>query len=149
MMKKACRLLVLFNVLCAIHNFAVAQTPNLSTHNSAVEASKAEESLPVKSNSELAREIEALRHRVEDLESQNRALAELLNAVKTKLAALPDPAPPDERRAARVQPVAAALPRASTIPTCRCDGRSSPRMMMRIASGAVAPRAISSSPFSP
>ena len=113
MMKKACRMLVLFNVLCAIHNFAVAQTPNLSTHNSAVEASKAEESLPVKSNSELAREIEALRHRVEDLESQNRALAELLNAVKTKLAALPDPAPPDERRAARVQPVAAALPRAS------------------------------------
>jgi hypothetical protein len=113
MMKKACRLLVLFNVLCATHNFAVSQTPNLSTHNSAVEASKAEDLVPAKSNSELTREIEALRHRVEDLESQNRALAELLNAVKTKLVALSDPTPPDERRATRVQPVTAAPPRAS------------------------------------
>jgi hypothetical protein len=70
--------------------------------------------MPAKTNSELAREIEELRHRVEDLESQNRALAELLNAVKAKLVALPDSAQPDEREAAaRAHPVTVAPPRAS------------------------------------
>jgi hypothetical protein len=91
----------------------VAQTPNLSIHNSAVEALKAEDSMPAKTNSEIAREIAELRHRVEDLESQNRALVELLNAVKAKLIALPDPAQPNEREATRAHHVTAALPRAS------------------------------------
>src|SRR5207249_8840877 len=43
----------------------------------------------------------------------------------------------------------AALPRPSTMPTWRWDGRGSARITIRIASGAVAPRANSSSPFSP
>ena len=43
----------------------------------------------------------------------------------------------------------AALPCASTMPTCRCARRVSPRITMRRASGALAPRAISSSPWAP
>jgi hypothetical protein len=113
MTKKVCLLLASFNILCAIHGLAKAQSSTLPTHDAAVGASKAEDPAPAKSNFELAHEIEGLRHRVEDLESQNHALVELLNAVKTKLAALPEPALPDERRAARVQPGAAAPPRAS------------------------------------
>src|SRR5438445_435271 len=43
----------------------------------------------------------------------------------------------------------AALPCASTMPTCRCARRVSPRITMRSASGALAPRAISPSPCAP
>src|SRR5262249_18754506 len=49
-----------------------------------------------------------------DLESQNRALAELLSAVKTKLDTMSE-SPTDERRAAVVRPGAAAPPRAASI----------------------------------
>src|SRR5215470_11149468 len=116
MTKKVCLLLVSFNILCAINGRARAQTSTTPAHDAAIVTSKAEDLAPSKSNTELNREIEELRHRVEDLENQNRALAELLNTVKTRLAALPEPALPeparlDERRAARALPAAA--PRAS------------------------------------
>src|SRR5262245_40425671 len=114
MIKKVCVLFALFGVFCGARALAVAQTPILPPGYAAAEASKAEGSaVSTKSDSELAREIELLRHRVEDLESQNRALAELLSAVKTKLDAMSD-SQPDERRAAVVRP-GAALPRATSI----------------------------------
>src|SRR5262249_27371260 len=94
--KKVCLLLVSFNILCAINGRAEAQASTTPAHDAAVVISRAEDPAPSKSNTELNREIEELRHRVEDLETQNRALAELLNAVKTKLAALPEPAQLDE-----------------------------------------------------
>src|SRR5581483_1068657 len=114
-MKKVCLLFVLFSALCASQNLALAQAPNPSPRYAAAPTAKAEDSAaPTKSNAELTHEVEALRHRVEDLESQNRALVELINAVKAKLEVLPDPAVSDERRPARLQPASAALPRAST-----------------------------------
>ncbi|HEY7183518.1 MAG TPA: hypothetical protein VIC84_18950 [Blastocatellia bacterium] len=112
MTKKVCLLLLSFNILCAINGRARAQASTTPAHDAAVVTSKAEDPAPSKSNIDLNREIEELRHRVEDLENQNRALAELLNAVKTRLAALPEPAQLDERSAARSLP-AAAPPRAS------------------------------------
>jgi len=107
-------LFALFSVIGGASGLAMAQTPNLTTRYVTAEASKAEgASVSTKSSSELAREVESLRHRVEDLESQNRALAELLSAVKTKLDALSD-SPSDERRAAAVRPGAASLPHAAS-----------------------------------
>jgi hypothetical protein len=115
MTKKVSVLFALFGILGGASGLAVAQTPILPTRYVTAEASKAEgAAVSTKSNSELAREVELLRHRVEDLENQNRALAELLSAVKTKLDALPD-SPPDGRRAAVVRPDAAELPRAASI----------------------------------
>ncbi|HKC85582.1 MAG TPA: hypothetical protein VKG02_06380, partial [Blastocatellia bacterium] len=115
MTKKVSVLVALFCVIGGASGLAMAQTPIMTTRYVTAEASKAEgASVSTKSNSELAREVESLRHRVEDLESQNRALAELLSAVKTKLDSMSDP-PPDERRAAVVRPGAAALPRAASI----------------------------------
>src|SRR5262245_39881450 len=115
MIKKVCVLFALFGVFCGARDLAVAQTPILPTRYVTAEASKAKApDVSTKSNSELAREVELLRHRVEDLESQNHALAELLSAVKTKLDALPD-SPSDERRSAGVQPVTATVPRAASI----------------------------------
>src|SRR5262249_8668003 len=115
MTKKISILFALFSVIGGASGLAVAQTPILTTRYVTAEASKVEgASVSTKSNSELAREVELLRHRVEDLESQNRALTELLSAVKTKLDALSD-SPTDERRAAVVQPGADSLPRATSI----------------------------------
>jgi hypothetical protein len=115
MTKKISVLFALFSVIGGASGLAVAQTPILTTRYVTAEASKSEgAAVSTKSNSELAREVESLRHRVEDLESQNRALAELLSAVKTKLDALSD-SPPDERRAAAVRPGADALPSAASI----------------------------------
>src|SRR5499427_6560737 len=114
MTKKVSVLVALFSVIGGASGLAMAQSPILTTRYVTAEASKAEgASVSTKSNSELAHEVESLRHRVEDLESQNRALAELLSAVKTKLDALSDP-PQDERRAAAVLPGAASLPRAAS-----------------------------------
>src|SRR5262245_8163458 len=115
MTKKISVLFALFSVLGGASGLALAQTPILTTRYVTAEASKSEgASVSTKSNSELAREVESLRHRVEDLESQNRALAELLSAVKTKLDAMSD-SPSDERRAAVVRPGADALPPAASI----------------------------------
>src|SRR5215510_7461399 len=115
MTKKISVLFALFSVTGGASGLAVAQTPILTTRYVTAEASKVEgASVSTKSNSELAREVESLRHRVEDLETQNRALAELLSAVKTKLDAMSDP-PPDERRAAATRSGADALPRAASI----------------------------------
>jgi len=113
MTKKVSVLFALFSVIGGASGLAVAQTPILTTRYVTAEASKVEgASVSTKSNSELAREVESLRHRVEDLETQNRALAELLSAVKTKLDVLSE-SPQDERRAAVVRP-GAALPRAAS-----------------------------------
>src|SRR5215813_7872520 len=115
MTKKINVLFALFCVIGGASGLAVAQTPILTTRYVTAEAPKAEgASVSTKSNSELAREVESLRHRVEDLESQNRSLAELLSAVKTKLDALSD-SPSDERRAAAVRPGADALTREASI----------------------------------
>jgi hypothetical protein len=115
MTKKVSVLFALFGIFGCAGGLAVAQTPILTTRYVTAEASKSEgAAVSTKSNSELAREVESLRHRVEGLESQNRALAELLSAVKTKLDALSD-SPSDERRAAVVRPAADALPRAASI----------------------------------
>src|SRR5262245_41109808 len=91
-MKKTFLLFALFTFLSTIQNRAAAQT---------AEASKAED--PAKTNYQLSREIDELRHRVDELESQNRALAELLKTINARLVA------PE----ARVQPVAASLPNVS------------------------------------
>src|SRR5215475_14387877 len=114
MMKKVSALFTLFGVFCCACGLAVAQTPSMPTRYVTAEASKAEvPATSTKSNSELAHEVESLRHRVEDLESQNRALADLLNAVKAKLDSMSD-SPSDERRAAVVRPGPDALPRAAS-----------------------------------
>jgi hypothetical protein len=115
MKKRVYVLFALLGVFCGARDLAVAQATIAPTRYVTAEDSKAE--VPpalTKSSSELAREVESLRHRVEDLESQNRALAELLSAVKTRLDALSE-APPNERRAAVVRPVTAALPSAASI----------------------------------
>ena len=59
------------------------------------------------------------------------------------------PTRPPAQSNVRVPVKLAALPRASTMPTCRSWSIVSVRMMMRSASSAVAPWAISSSPSSP
>jgi hypothetical protein len=115
MTKKVSVLVALFSVIGGASGLAIAQTPILTTRYATAEASKAEgASVSTKSNPELAREVESLRHRVEDLESQNRALAELLSAVKTKLDAMSD-STSDERRTAVVRPGPEAPPRAASI----------------------------------
>jgi hypothetical protein len=115
MIKRVYVLFALLGVFCGARDLAVAQAPILPARYVTAEDSRAEvPTVSTKSNSELAREVELLRNRVEDLESQNRALADLLNVVKTKLDALSDSLP-DERRAAVVRPVTAALPRAASI----------------------------------
>jgi hypothetical protein len=107
MTKKVCLLLMSFNILCAINYSARAQSSTIPSHDAAIVDSKTEAPIASKSNPELGREIEELRHRVEDLEARNRTLMELLNAVNTRLAALPEPAQPNERRTARGLPAAA------------------------------------------
>jgi hypothetical protein len=116
MIKRVYVLFTLLGVFCGARDLAVAQAPILPSRYVTAEDSRAEvPAVSTKSNSELAREVELLRNRVEDLESQNRALADLLNVVKTKLDALSDSLP-DERRAAVVRPVTAARTAVHTKP---------------------------------
>src|SRR5581483_8080136 len=77
------------------------------------------------SASELAKEVEALRGRVEALEQQNRAMAELLIEVRSRLAGT------DKEQAPEVRPAAAAFPReplrtGASLPTAASSNNPQP-----------------------
>lgn len=84
----------LCGMLLTLVNSAAAQnTPPLSTHSpqTQAEAAAGPDAAPGKTPDGTAAEVEALRRRLEEVESQNRALAESLREVRAKLDELSPP----------------------------------------------------------